>query len=145
MRTRDKVKLSVRLIRLSFLLFIFLGMINFFVRGVLPGKVCDLLFLISALGIVVIHYIGIGLSVCPRCGKTNKDRIYPYFRILPIERVIFHGDLPLCKNCLSLDLKEKTRTAYVESPNPYQYEKSYKDNCECNEVKADIETRVEVP
>lgn len=43
--------------------------------------------------------MGTLLSVCPRCGKSNKDALYSFGRMLPIMEIVIFGKLPLCYAC----------------------------------------------
>ena len=101
-----QVRNSIRLIRLSEVLLL---------SGTVPGGLAMIVWhwcrvasiatmLISLAGWLVLmgsacRLGGILLSVCPRCGKSNKDALYSFGRMLPILEIVLLGKLPLCYAC----------------------------------------------
>ena len=101
-----QVRNSIRLIRLSEVLLL---------SGTLPGGLAMIVWhwcrvasiatmFISLAGWLVLmgsacRLGGILLSVCPRCGKSNKDALYSFERMLPILEIVLFGKLPLCYAC----------------------------------------------
>lgn len=106
MDRKDRVRASVRLIRASAILMS---------SSLLPGSLAMLIQHWCRVSSIVAMFIsiaawlgimgcacslgGILLSVCPRCGKSNKDALYSFGRILPIMEIVIFGKLPLCYAC----------------------------------------------
>ena len=98
MNRHDRVRLSIQFIRLFCILFVptFLFGIAF-----CQLRVAFITLLVKAIALTsfVCCLVGILLSVCPRCGKSNKDALYSFGRMLPILEIALFGKLPLCYAC----------------------------------------------
>ena len=98
MNRHDRVRLSIQFIRLFCILFVptFLFGIAF-----CQLRVAFITLLVKAIALTsfVCCLVGILLSVCPRCGKSNKDALYSLGRMLPILEIALFGKLPLCYAC----------------------------------------------
>ena len=98
MNKHDRVSLSIRFIRLFCILFVCMSLFGGVLFQLQVAFVKWLLFVIfvTCFGSVL---IGTFLSVCPRCGKSNKDALYSFGRMLPILEIALFGKLPLCYAC----------------------------------------------
>ena len=98
MNRHDRVRLSIQFIRLFCILFVptFLFGIAF-----CQLRVAFITLLVKAIALTsfVCCLVGVLLSVCPRCGKSNKDALYSFGRMLPILEIALFGKLPLCYAC----------------------------------------------
>lgn len=101
MNKEKRAKLSVCFIRIFYVLVCGLALFVSLPKGCVQEHIKTLIFVLVAFVAVVFGHIGIVLSVCPRCGKTNKDRFYGFIRILPTIEIALSGELPLCKKCLA--------------------------------------------
>ena len=98
MERHKRVRLSIWLIRLASVLFV-----PTFLFGVAlcQLRVAFITLLVKAIALAGCSSLlcGILLSVCPRCGKSNKDALYSFGRMLPILEIVLFGKLPLCYAC----------------------------------------------
>ena len=106
MERQERVRLSVKLIRVSEILSLPGFLLGALAMGVWHRcRVSSIVaMLISVAGWLVLMSVvcrlgGVLLSVCPRCGKSNKDALYSFGRMLPILEIALFGKLPLCYAC----------------------------------------------
>lgn len=106
MERAKRVRLSVRLLRASSMLVVSGSVLKMLATSASHwSRVATAVSFVSVMASVIFFagvaccFVGVFLSVCPRCGMSNKDALFSFGRLLPVLEIVISGKLPLCWRC----------------------------------------------